>query len=435
MPSKAYPSRNALPTRIPPRTFLVLAVFFLVASGTRADAVTDWNSAALDAVKADQTPPPKAARALAILHVAIYDAVNGITQTNDPYFVMDKPAGVASVEAAASAAAHRVLITLYPARQAQFDELFTRTLAGIPDDPSQRAGVVWGEFVAEAILELRGGDGFDTVVPYAPTPGAGFWQPTPPAFAPALLPQWPMVMPFAMTSGAQFRPLPPPALDSPRWASDYNLTKEIGSAQSATRTAEQTAIARFWADGLGTVTPPGHWNVIAQDVAGQQGTTLEESARLFALLNIAEADAGIVSWDCKYRFEFWRPVTAIRNGDLDPLLETEKDASWTPLLVTPPFPEYTSGHSTFSAAAAAVLASFFGGDDMPFTTGSEDMPGVVRSFSSFSAAAREAGISRIYGGIHFLSANEAGLSSGSQLGAYVSENFLKDRSGRSHRGK
>ena len=208
----------------------------------------------------------------------------------------------------------------------------------------------------------------------------------------------------------------------------------MGSASSTNRSVEQTAIARFWADGAGTVTPPGHWNVIAQDVAGQHGTTLEENARLFALLNIAEADAAIVSWDCKYKFEFWRPVTAIRNGDLDPVVETEKEAGWTPLLTTPPFPEYTSGHSTFSPAAAVVLAAFFGGD-IPFETALEDLPGVVRSFSSFSAAAQEAGMSRIYEGIHFLSANEAGLSSGAELGAYVSANFLKDRPGRSHRGK
>jgi hypothetical protein len=238
-----------------------------------------------------------------------------------------------------------------------------------------------------------------------------------------------------MTSGGQFRPLSPPGLDSDRWASDYNLTKELGSATSMIRTMEQTAIARFWADGAGTVTPPGHWNVIAQDIAEQQGTTLEENARLFALLNIAEADAGIVSWDCKYQFEFWRPITAIVNGDLDPRADTEEDPEWTPLLVTPPFPEYTSGHSTFSSAAAAVLAGFFGSDDVAFTTESEDLPGVVRSFTSFSGAANEAGMSRIYGGIHFPSANEAGLSSGAALGAYVSANFFRDRPGESNRGK
>lgn len=416
------------------KTFLGLVVLTLVAARSSADVITDWNSAALDAIRAGRTTPPVAARALAILHVAIYDAVNGITQSHEPYFVTGKPAGVASVEAAAAAAAHRVLITLFSSRQTEFDLLYTAQLGELRDGPSQSVGVAWGESVAEAILELRSGDHSSEVVPYSPTPGAGFWAPTPPAFAAALLPQWPMVTPFAMTNGEQFRPLGPPALDSPRWISDYIEVKELGSASSLTRTVEQTAIARFWADGAGTVTPPGHWNVIAQDVAAQRGTTLEENARLFALLNIAEADAAIISWDCKYRFDFWRPVTAIRNGDLDPVVETEKQADWTPLLVTPPFPEYTSGHSTFSAAAAVVLAAFFGGD-IPFVTASEDLPGVVRSFSSFSAAAEEAAMSRLYGGIHFSSANEAGLSSGAELGAYVSANFLKDRPGKSHRGK
>jgi hypothetical protein len=417
------------------KVLLVLTVLALVAAGSRADVVTDWNSEALDAIRADRLAPPHAARVLAILHVAIYDAVNGITQTHEPYFVTDKPAGVASIEVAASAAAHHVLVTLFPARAEALDALYAARLDSFRDHPSRRVGIAWGESVARAILDLRSGDHSDDVVSYTPRTDAGYWQPTPPANAPALLPQWPGVTPFAMTNGDQFRPLPPPALDSDRWATEYNQVKEIGSATSATRTIEQTTIARFWADGAGTVTPPGHWNVITRDVAGQLGTSVEENARLFALLNLAEADAAIVSWDCKYQFEFWRPITAIRNGDLDPRSDTEKDATWTPLLVTPPFPEYTSGHSTFSSAGAAVLANFFGSDDIAFTTESEDLPGVVRSFSSFSAAAAEAGISRIYGGIHFLSANEAGLSSGGELGAYVSENFLKDRPGRSNRGK
>jgi hypothetical protein len=417
------------------RVLLGIALFSFAAAGSRADVVTEWNSAALDAIRADRTPPPRAARALAILHVAIYDAVNGVTQTHEPYFVKDKPAGVASVEVAASAAAHKVLAELFPAHAEALDALYASKLDAFRDHPSLTAGIAWGETVAQAILDLRSGDHSNDVVTYVPRTGAGYWVPTPPAFAAALLPQWPLVTPFAMTSGGQFRPAPPPDLDTDRWASEYNQVKEIGSAASATRTIEQTAIARFWADGAGTVTPPGHWNVIAQDIAEQQGTTLEENARLFVLLNIAEADAGIVSWDCKYQFEFWRPITAIVNGDLDPRADTEKVPDWTPLLVTPPFPEYTSGHSTFSSAAAAVLADFFGSDDVAFTTESEDLPGVVRSFTSFSGAAAEAGMSRIYGGIHFLSANEAGLSSGAALGAYVSANFFRDRPGRSKRGK
>ena len=237
-----------------------------------------------------------------------------------------------------------------------------------------------------------------------------------------------------MINGSQFRPPPPPELDSAQWASEFNLTKELGRADSATRTPEQTAIARFWADGGGTVTPPGHWNVIARDIANQRGNTLEQNARLFALLNMAEADAAIIAWDCKYAFNFWRPITAIPNADTDGNPDTVSDPTWTPLLVTPNFPEYISGHSTFSGAAAAVLAVFFGSDDIPFTTTSEDLPGVSRSYSSFSQAAEEAGMSRIYGGIHFLSADLNGLASGAELGGYVAENFLLPMRGKANRG-
>ena len=396
--------------------------------------VTHWNSVALTAIKADRTSPPKASRGLAMLHVAIYDACNGIGQNGQPYFVGGKAPGVASKSAAVAAAARKVLINLYPAQQAAFESAYRRSLAGLPDGLPRRVGISWGESVAERILYLRGNDGSATVVSYSPAGGAGNWVPTPPAFAPALLPNWPMVTPFAMASGAQFRPPPPPSLDSAQWASDFNLTKELGRSDSATRTVEQTEIARFWADGAGTVTPPGHWNVIARDIGQQRGNTLEENARLFALLNIAEADAAIIAWDCKYAFNFWRPVSAIHNADTDDNPDTLSDPTWSPLLVTPNFPEYISGHSTFSGAAAAVLAVFYGSDDIPFTTGCEDLPGVVRSFNSFSQAAEEAGMSRIYGGIHFMSANLNGLASGASLGGYVAKNFLLPRPGKSHRG-
>ncbi len=411
--------------------------FFAVLGGslaTQADMVTEWNTVALNAIKTDRTSPPKASRVLAILHVSIYDACNGISQNCQPYYVTDKPAGVASKEAAIAAAARTVLVKLYPAQQATFDSAFASDLEGIADGPRKNVGISWGESVADAILQERSGDGSDMAVEYAPGSGAGVWVPTPPAFAPALLPNWPSVTPFAMNSGSQFRPPLPPRLDSAEWASDFKLTKELGRADSATRTPEQTAIARFWADGSGTVTPPGHWNVIAGDIADQRGNTLEQNARLFALLNIAEADAAIIAWDCKYTFKFWRPITAIPNADTDGNPDTVSDPTWAPLLVTPNFPEYISGHSTFSGAAAAVMAAFFGSDQIPFTTTSEDLPGVSRSYSSFSQAADEAGMSRIYGGIHFMSANLSGLASGAELGGYVTENLLLPMPGQSNRG-
>src|SRR5262249_50021577 len=195
-------------------------------------------------------------------------------------------------------------------------------------------------------------------------------------------------------------------LDSATWAADYHEVQAFGAAVGSFRTAEQSEIAQFWADGAGTETPPGHWNHIAREVVAMTGTSLEKSARLFALLNIAMADAAICAWDAKYTYNFWRPVTAIRSGDTDGNPATTPDSSWSSFIVTPSFPDYVSGHSAFSAAAATVLAFFYGTDDIPFTTGSDALPGVFRSFPSFSAAAVEAAMSRIYGGIHFRSASQ-----------------------------
>jgi hypothetical protein len=206
-----------------------------------------------------------------------------------------------------------------------------------------------------------------------------------------------------------------------------NLTKQLGGKESTARTPEQTAIAFFWADGAGSVTPPGHWNLIARDVALQKGNTLEQNSRLFALLNLAEADAGIACWDCKFAANYWRPITAIQHAGEDGNAATEPDPKWEPLLPTPPFPEYTSGHSTFSGAAATVLASFFGEDNIQFTTTADALPGFSRTFNSFWEAAAEAGMSRIYGGIHFMSANQQGLLCGTRIAAYVTEKFLLEK--------
>ena len=261
--------------------------------------------------------------------------------------------------------------------------------------------------------------------------GPGAWEPTPPAFAPYLLAQWGFVAPFVMESSAALRPNGPPPLDGAQWAAEYNEVKALGAAAGSTRTADQSQIARFWADGAGTETPPGHWNHIAQDVAAQQRNTLEQNARMFALLNLALADAAICAWDAKYAFNFWRPVTAIRFGDTDGNDATAADPAWSSFITTPPFPDYTSGHSTFSGAAARVLARFYGRDDIAFVTGSDALPGVTRSFAGFAAAAAEAGVSRIYGGIHYRSANQDGLAAGEAIGDLTFANFLQPKGNRS----
>lgn len=416
------------------------------------DVILDWNATLLNVIRDwtalsnDPYPnrivpsqPPLAARNLAMVHAAMYDAVNAIERTHLPYHVdLVAPAGASPV-AAAAAAAHRVASSLYrePDELAVFDAALAEALASIADGPSESLGIEVGRQVADAIIRWRSTDGAGARLAYAAGTEPGDWQRTFPDYLPPLLPQWPGVAPFAMANSSQFRPVPPPALDSAEYAAAVDEVMALGGLESTARTDEQTGIALFWSDGGGTSTPPGHWNQIAADVAAAQGTTLAENARLFALLNIGLADAGIASWDAKYAYDLWRPIDAIRRGDADTNEQAVHDATWTPLLKTPPFPTYTSGHSTFSGAADAVLTYFFG-PDTAFASPSDGHTGfsqrplsseqiVTRSFTSFAQAADEAGLSRIYGGIHFQFDNAAGLAAGRALGSYVVGNFLTVR--------
>jgi hypothetical protein len=393
--------------------------------------VLEWNRVAVDAIRVAQTPPPIAARALAILHVAIYDAVNGIARTHEPYLVTGSVPASASKEAAASAAARRVLMRLFPSLARTFDSIDARIVAGLPGTPQTRAGRLWGEFVADATLAARMNDNSDTVIPPPNGSGPGAWVRTPDLFASYALPQWGFVAPFVMPVGAHFRPAGPPPLESDRYARDYDEVKALGAAMNSDRTAEQSKIALFWADGPGTETPPGHWNSIARSISAARGMTLEQSARLFALLNVAMADAAICAWDAKYLFDFWRPVTAIRQGDHDGNPATTGDTAWRPLLATPPFPDYVSGHSTFSGAASRVLARILGSDAVAFSTSSDSLPGVTRRFTTLSDAAAEATLSRVYGGIHFRSAGEDGLLAGQQIADWAFMNYMRPKRDRS----
>ena len=414
----------------------------MAVSATRADVITDWNEIALDTIRATRTNPPRATRALAMMHVAMFDAVNSIERRYEPYLVLRGAGRPASVDAAAAEAAYAVLVDLYPDRQVELQDALLASLAEVRSVPARAVGGALGRFCAQRVLEARAHDGSADVVPYTPSGLFGAWQPTPPAFAPALLPNWPYVTPFAMTDGAQFRPGPPPAFDSPEYTAAFNEIKEKGRAVNSTRTADETQIAFFWEDGAGTATPPGHWMTIAQQLAGQFGNDVAENARLFALLAIAQADAAIVAWDAKYHYDLCRPVTAItiEAGD-DGNPETEPDAAWSSLIPTPPFPTYTSGHSTFSGASARILGLFFGTDAIAFSAPSPDawrwpdaLTGVVRSWDSLSAAAEEAGQSRIYGGIHWQFDNQQGLATGRALADWVFGNFLQPRDPDANRG-
>ncbi|MBW3584523.1 MAG: phosphatase PAP2 family protein, partial [Cyanobacteria bacterium 0813] len=380
--------------------------------------VIEWNGVMLNAVRTASTAPPLASRNMAMVHAAIYDSVNSISKKYSPYRVnIDAPAG-ASEEAATAAAAHRVLVSLYPAQAGKFNAALQSSLAKITDGKAKEDGIALGQQVADQIISVRNTDGITKEVEYTPKTEPGSWVPTPPAFAAPVAPHWGNVTPFAMTSGSQFRPDGLPALDSAKYAEELNYVKEIGKSDSLTRTPDQTAIAKFWANGAGTFTPPGHWNQIAEETATLTGQSLEDSARLFALLNIALADAAISCWDTKYQYNSWRPVTAIHQADTDNNPETTADPLWTPLLTTPPFPEYTSGHSTFSGAADAVMSSVLG-SDFGFADRGDLSVNNLRTYQNFSEAADESGISRLYGGIHFMSANLDGLSAGRNVGNYV----------------
>ena len=407
----------------------------------RGNTIQDWNASALDIVRQWTTTsndpyqgrivtsqPPLVARNLAMIHAAMFDAVNAVTGQYHAYRVNLPPQMGASAKVAAAAAAFEVAKSLYSAVdeiavwQASLDE----TLSQVPDGTAKTLGIELGQRVGQAILADRVNDGAKASSTYAPTTEMGKWRRTFPDYLPPLLSQWQKVKPFALARGDEFRPAPPPTIGSAEYSTAVDEVMRLGGFQNSQRTAEQTEIALFWADGGGTATPPGHWNRIATDVTLKQGTSLIETARTFALLNIAMADAGIASWDAKYHYDMWRPIDAIRQADQDGNAGTTSDASWIPLLKTPPFSTYTSGHSTFSGAASAVLTSLYG-NQLAFDSQSDGHlaaeqrpldPSQIatRHFASFSQAAEEAGLSRIYGGIHFNFDNTAGLDLGHQVG-------------------
>jgi len=406
----------------------ILAAAALTAGGlvsaASADVVTEWNEIMLQSVKSAAIPPPKTSRAYAMVQGAVYDAVNSISRTHYQYKFMEAPALGASKEAAAAAAAHKVLVGLFPTQQATLDTKLNDTLNALGGSAQSKLdGRNLGVSIGTQMLTLRSNDQSGAPQTYTPKSGAGFWRPVD-GVTPAVLPQWGNVTPFTMNSATQFRGTAmPPSLSSQTYADALNEVKDIGALNSATRTADQTNIAKFWADGGGTVTPPGHWNRIGQTVGTQLGNSVEQNARMFALMNLGMADAAINCWNIKYETEFWRPIMAIREADTDGNNATTQDAAWTPLLGTPNFPSFTSGHSTFSAAAATILGGLFG-DNVAFTSSTEFAGVPDRSFTSFSQAANEAALSRLYGGIHYSFDNLEGLNCGNAIGGYVSDNFL-----------
>jgi hypothetical protein len=364
-----------------------------------------------------------------MVQAAVHDALNAIDRRYQPYALDVHVDPHASPEAAVATAAYAVLVHELPDSQYAFlNTQYANSLSGIPNGPAKTAGIAVGQDAAIAIIDLRTSDGADASVSYTPGSGPGEWIPTPPAFLSALEPGWGNVTPFALRSSAQFR-LDPPAyfdLTSAEYTADYNEVKSIGDVNSLVRTAEQSAIAQFWYE------PSAQgWNRLTRFVADQRGLELWDTARLFGLVNFAMADAYIAHSDSKYFYTFWQPITAIRAGDTDGNPATAVAPAWTSFLATPNFPDYPSGHSTAGAAAAIVLARFFGEDQIRFTFSSgPPFPGITRSFTSFSQAAQENADSRVFAGIHFRTACRDGIRLGKQVGRFVFTHSLKEENSR-----
>jgi predicted lipoprotein with Yx(FWY)xxD motif len=375
--------------------------------------VIDWNRVLLGLVTTPGVQPAsiQPTRDFAILHAAIYDAVDSIDRTHEPYLIQIHARRNASQTAAADAAAHMALVALYPSQQQMLDQTYAAELAQVRAGPARDEGVRVGDEVAHDLLAVRTDDGSQSAPPPI-TAGTdpGSYRPTPPNFAAPVFTNWGQVTPFVLDSGNQFRPAPPPAVTTDAYATALREVQSLGAANSTTRTPDQTQIALFW-------NPPiqNAWNQIAETVAAAHHSDLPTTARLFAALDLSLADSAIAFYDAKYTFQVWRPVTAI---------ETTADAGWLPLTgTTPADPSYPGAHSTISAAAADVLAQFYG-DVQRFTVTSAALPGVTRSFKSFSAAAEEAGLSRIYAGVHTRLDHVAGLELGHDVATFVLRNAL-----------
>jgi membrane-associated phospholipid phosphatase len=388
--------------------------------------VVQWNQTLLVIVRTPGAQPATIhpTRSFAMMHAAIYDAVNAIDGTHQPYLVRLGASHFASQEAAAAAAAHEVLVNLYPSFQTMLDAQLQQALAQLPSR-GKADGISIGNTVADRILALRSNDGSNAQpIPYVFGNAPGDYQSTPPNFPKQ--PQfthWSRVTPFALEGASQFRPGGPPRLTGDRYSDAFDQVKLLGIAGSTTATPDQALTGRFWNGAI-----QNYWNEIAQTASLEHGLTTARNARLFALLNLTFADGVIAFYDAKYTYNFWRPVTAIRAAAADGNPDTEADPNWLPEVGnTTPDPSYPGAHAVISAAGAEVLISFFHTDHLEFSVTSEVMPGVKRSFTSFPAAAEEATLSRIFAGVHFLFDLTTGQRLGSDIADFIIDNFLTSR--------
>lgn len=397
---------------------LLLAVALLGATSASAlaDVITDWNEKAI-AFVTPRMPPPTAQRMVAITQVAMFDAVNAIERRYRPYLVQPQAAAATSKEAAAASAAGTALAGLLPELEREIRGSMAAYLATIPDGDPKSAGIRVGETVALKVLETRSGDGAGTADAYRPKTRPGIYVPTPITVGSA----WPNLAPFAMTSPAQFRPQPPVALNSKRWADDYNEIRELGGKSSAKRSPRQTEDARFW-----LITGPQSTDPIARQLVTARKLDLTDSARFMAIVSIALADAYVAVMDAKYHYDFWRPITAIRNGDTDDNPATERDATWQPIDNTPMHPEYPCAHCIGSSALAAVVEAVFGSTDVPeVSMTSATMPGAIHRWTNLRAYADEVSNARIWAGFHYRFSTEVGQDMGRRIGTYVAQKVMQ----------
>jgi membrane-associated phospholipid phosphatase len=378
--------------------------------------VIAWNQELLKIVQTAGAQPATVhqTRSYAMLHAAIDDAVVSITHDASPLLVSIKAPRGARPDAAAIEAGRATLTALYPSFKGELAQLADGQLATIPNGADKQHGIQVGDATATKILQLRANDG-SAVVPPPFTPGTepGNYRSTPPNFPTPVFTNWGQVRPFVLKSGAQFRPEPPPALTSAAYAQALNEVKSLGQNTSTTRTADQTVIGKFWAPPIWNT-----WNVIAENAAIAHHSNLERTARLFALLNLSLADSAIAMYDAKYHYQLWRPITAIRLADTDGNPATIADPNWTALANTAADPSYPGAHSTISAAGATVLAAVFGNRDNILVMSSA-LPGTVRTFTSYSDVATEAGLSRIFAGQHFRFDHVEGLELGHDVAQFV----------------
>lgn len=424
----------------------ILAICFLCFSNANVqadDVVLRWNSVLTEVLRADTEiqNPGMASRSMAMMNIAMYDAINSIQPTHREFYAHDDAPAGAIPEVAALQAGYRVLSSVYPNQHSLLDQQRELILTDLGYTDVDSTSVGFGNAIGEAVVDFRLDDGFMNMVSYTPSSGPGHWRPDPlnPSQT-AWGTEWGQIRTFAIPGSDLYLPSEMPALSSQAYTDAFNEVKALGAKDSTVRTDEQTEIGLFWAyDREGMGTPMRMYNRILQTIANNEGNDLSENARLFAMASTSVADAGIVAWDTKFTYDFWRPVTGIREADSDGNSATHADPDWTPLGApggmlddgtivpdfTPPFPTYVSGHATFGGALFGAIHDFYGTDALEFEVTSDEMPGTVRSFDSLSSAMEENGRSRVYLGIHWDFDDFVARDLGGEVAGYVSSQHFQ----------